>query len=156
MEILMQLLVSYLTTLGFAFFFHAPRRAVPLVGLTGALGWTTYVLLNQWWVSLVPAVFMGALLVGLSGEVAARILKLPVTVFVIPGIVPLVPGYGLYRVMYQMIGNHVDEAIGQGVEVLLVAGAISVAVILVSSLAGLFNRAGGEMRSRRSGQRSDG
>ena len=156
MEILMQLVVSYLTTLGFAFFFHAPRKAVPFVGLTGAMGWTAYVFLNQWWVSVVPAVFVGALLVGLSGEVAARMLKLPVTVFVIPGIVPLVPGYGLYRVMYQMIENRVDEATGQGVEVLLVAGAISVAVILVSSLAGMFNRVSAEMKSHRTRQRSGG
>lgn len=148
MQMGMQLVVSYLTTLGFAFFFHAPRRSAPLVGLTGAMGWTVYVLLSQRWVSVVPAVFVGALVVGLSGEVAARLLKLPVTVFVIPGIVPLVPGYGLYRVMYQMIDNRVEQAMEQGAEVLLVAGAISVAVILVSSLAGLFNRAGAGTPSR--------
>ena len=140
MSVFPQFFFSLISTLGFAVLFNAPRRAVFWAGLTGALGWTVYWLMNQGGSSLALSTFIGALTVGLGGEILARIQKMPVTTYVIPGIVPLVPGYSLYLTMIHLLGNRLPDSLQAGMDVALTGGAISIAVILMPSLARLFTR----------------
>ena len=52
--------------------------------------------------SSVWASFFGAVFVDLSSQILARRLKAPVIIFLIIGVLPLVPGYGIYKVAYDM------------------------------------------------------
>lgn len=78
--------------------------------------------------------FFGTLALALLSELSARIFKQPATVFVIPGIIPLVPGLGIYKGMFAVINNDYNG----GMSILLTAitdsCAIAVGVMLVSSL----------------------
>lgn len=132
-------LIAWVATLGFAVVFNCPRRELVYTGLCGSLGW----LVNLWMQgalnSNAAATFAGALTVGLIGEVLARWRQNPVTVYVIPGMLPLVPGYGLYRFMEQIILKEYTSAADQGFQVVLLALAISSGIIIASSGGKYFN-----------------
>ena len=65
----------------------------------------------------------------------ARKLKQPSIVFVIPGIIPLVPGLGMYKTMLYLLQGHYNMALSKGTDTLFVGGAISLGVLVVTSLA---------------------
>jgi uncharacterized membrane protein YjjB (DUF3815 family) len=86
------------------------------------------------------AAFAGALAVGLISEILARKRRMPATVFIIPGLIPLVPGYGLYYSMLKIIEADYAAATEIGVETMLVAVSISSAVIVSTSIGRKFKR----------------
>jgi uncharacterized membrane protein YjjB (DUF3815 family) len=119
-------------TFAFAILFNSPKRLIPATAAAGALGWLGYEALLGWGTSVLMASFAGALIVGIAGEILARLYKEPATLFVIPGIIPLVPGYGLYETMLRIIEKEYAAAGAVGFEAVL--GAISIAFGLVLSL----------------------
>ena len=54
--------------------------------------------------------------------------------FVIPGIIPLVPGLGMYNTMLYLVQSNFELAISKGANVLFVGGAISLGILVVTSL----------------------
>lgn len=129
--LLKEFMLAFLSTVGFAVMFNSPRRSVFFAGITGGIGWVFYSLLKDG--STLFAAFLASIMIGLLGEVFARIQKRPVTIFVIPGIVPIVPGYLLYLTMVHLINNMYYEAAQTGTEATFTAGAISIGIIVVSS-----------------------
>ncbi|NJD03305.1 MAG: threonine/serine exporter, partial [Ruminiclostridium sp.] len=71
--------------------------------------------------------------VGVFSEIMARILKLPSTVFSIPGIFPLVPGIAAYETIQFLLSDMPREAGGKMVETLTAAGAIAFGIFLVTA-----------------------
>ena len=61
-------------------------------------------------------------------ELAARLLKGPTIVFATMGVIPIVPGYGLYQTMEYMVQSDYSSALAIGMETLLVAGAIAMSL----------------------------
>ena len=63
----------------------------------------------------------------------ARVFKAPVTVFLIPGILIIVPGGGLYRAAYQLFLGTWGMAKTYLMEALQIAGMIALAIFIVDS-----------------------
>ena len=63
-----------------------------------------------------------------------RIFRAPVSVFLVPGILPLVPGTSIYNSVYYVIRNSREESMYYLVETLQIAGAIALAVFLMDSV----------------------
>ena len=101
----------------------AEKDCVVFIYLRHELGYTSFV-----------SNFCATISLALASELSSRIFKQPVTVFVIPGIVPLVPGLGIYQGMFAIINNEYNN----GTSILLTAMtdsvAIAIGVMLVSSL----------------------
>ena len=70
-------------------------------------------------------------------ECFARLMKAPATIFLIIGILPLVPGSGLYNAMDHLISGDSVMFAQVGLETASYAGAIAVGVSMVSSVARL-------------------
>lgn len=121
---------AFCSTVGFSVMFNIPKRETVFAGLTGAIGWFCYELVQEYKLSIIFAAFVGALIVGILSELLAKWRKMPATLFVIPGIIPLVPGYGLYFSMLSIIENQYDEALRVGLETVMVAVVIASAIIL--------------------------
>ena len=83
--------------------------------------------------------FIPATIVGIASEVFARYLKQPAIVFVIPGIIPLVPGLGMYNTMLYLVQENYELAASTGATALLVGGAISLGILLVTSFVKTIN-----------------
>lgn len=92
LEIIVNLVFAWLASVGFGLIINVPHRALVLCGVSGSAGWILYWLANRIGIGRLGSNLLGALCVGILGLVFARIKKCPVTVFNIPGVVPLVPG----------------------------------------------------------------
>ena len=69
---------------------------IPLLALVGAIGWLVYLLVvNKG--GVVWATFFASLVIDICAQILARVMKTPVTIFLIGGILPLVPGSHIYR-----------------------------------------------------------
>jgi uncharacterized membrane protein YjjB (DUF3815 family) len=134
MTLLYNGIISLLSTLGFAVLFNIPRRHLLTASFNGALGWILYTLILYWGGSVIPACFVGAVTVGLVGELLANLYRKPATIFIIPGIIPFVPGYGIFYTMNSIMLQNFTEAVSKGSESLLIAVAIASGLIVSSSL----------------------
>ncbi len=134
MNVIKEFLLSYLATLGFVIMFSIPKEALFTSSLVGALGWTSLSIVHNFTESLIAGTFLASLLVGLLGETLARYNKKPATIYIIPGIIPLVPGSGMYYTMLALVENNFYEAAFKGTETLFVAASISIGLIISSTL----------------------
>ena len=139
MPIYMHFLYSTIATIGFSVFLNAPKSALIPSGLTGGIGWTFYYYLINTTNNDILSNFLAAALVALISEILARKLKYPAILFVIPGIIPLVPGLGMYNTMLYLVQTNYELAISKGANVLFVGGAISLGVLVVTSLSRTLN-----------------
>lgn len=129
---------AFISTIGFSIIFNISRDSVVKSGLNGAIGWVIYTVLHQYFGSTIVGAFFGALSVGMLGEIFARFFKKPATIFIIPGIVPLVPGSGMYYTMLAITEKRFVDAANIGSETIFIAAAIASAIIISISLSKLF------------------
>ncbi len=139
MILLTSVLTSFLATLGFAVMFNTPRRHLFTASANGAMGWALYTQITLLGGSTIFATFVGAMTLGLAGELLANYFRKPATVFIIPAIIPFVPGYGIFYTMESIMGQNYAEAVSKGSESFLIAVAIASGLI-VSSTTGKFIR----------------
>lgn len=129
--------LAFGATVGFAVVFDAPRRALLGCGLVGALA---YVVRQTTFTAGMPielAMFLGGLVVGLLGEVLARVVRLPASIFTIPGFIPLVPGTLGFRTVLSFVERDYTAGVANLVEVLLLTGALATGLATVQVLARL-------------------
>ena len=118
-------------TLGYAFVYNIPKRLIPLAVLTGACGWLVY---SQFPQQPITGCFLAALTVGVLSEILSRLFKDAATLFILPGILPLVPGARMYRMILALMEQNFDRAGSLFIEVMSFAGSIAIALLLATSL----------------------
>lgn len=131
---IVQIVAAFFATIFFAVFFNVSRYELIFCGLNGAFGWLVYLVIFQYTESTIVSSFIAALLISIISHILARLRKNPVTVFQISGIIPLVPGIGMYRIIYFMVIKEYENAIEYFFQTLQVAGSIAMAMIIVASL----------------------
>ncbi|MFZ5966023.1 MAG: threonine/serine exporter family protein [Bacillota bacterium] len=134
-----QFFIAFFSVAGFAILFNIPKKEILRASFAGAFGWLVYHYVSSISNTYVLSSFLGACAVSIISEMFARKYKQAVTVFVIPGILPLVPGAGMYYTMLAIIQKSFDKAALLGTETIFIAGSISVAILLVSSSARLLS-----------------
>ena len=144
-----QLLAAYVGTVAFAVLFGVPRKYYLDSGLCGMLGWLLYlVLANHTGLSVANVVFFATVLVTFTAMVLAIVRKCPITVYLICGIFPLVPGAGIFWTTYNVVSEQLGAALHTGITALKVTVAIAFGIILVAELNGK-NRIGKWLAKRR-------
>ncbi len=128
-----QLVAAFVGTVGFSALFGAPRRYYLYCGLAGMAGWAVYLLVAAGH-SVVGAAFFAALTVAAISHVMARLCRCPVTVFLICGIIPLVPGGGIFWTAYYIVTEQLRMAAATGFVALKVTIAIAGGIILASGI----------------------
>lgn len=128
----LKLLWAVLGTIGFCIIFHVPKRSIFPATVNSLFAWILYWTALDNELSPVLATFFSACAVALLADIFARTLKEAATVYIIPGIMPLVPGAGIYYTLYAFINGSSQTAMEKGSETLMIAGAIAVALISVS------------------------
>ena len=128
-----QLVAAFVGTVGFSALFGAPRRYYLYCGLAGMAGWAVYLLVAMGH-SVVGAAFFAALAVAAISHIMAKICRCPVTVFLICGIIPLVPGGGIFWTAYYIVTEQLRMAAATGFVALKVTIAIAGGIILASGI----------------------
>ncbi len=133
-QLFMQFLLAGAGTLGFGILFGIPRRTFLACALDGGVGWLVYQLAVMLGVGSVSATLLAAIPMTLLARIFAITLKAPVTVFLICGIFPLVPGAGIYYTAYYFILNNSELFAESGVSTFKIAGALAIGISLVMGL----------------------
>lgn len=112
---------------------NSPKKYLVWAGTSGALsGFVYFVCVAQEW-NVVTATFWSALTAGLISHIFARLQKAPVTLFLIGGILPTVPGNGIYQIMYHVLENDRSMSSYYLTQTIEVAGAIALAIFLMDT-----------------------
>lgn len=133
MYIIIQGIYALFCVIGFSIIFNLPRKLLPYAGITGMIGWMVYVSLQSLTDNFILPAVVGSITVGLMGEIFAALKKHPSTMFTIPGIIPFVPGYGIYYTMLYIVQKDFDQAMTTGAQSLFVAISIACGIVLATS-----------------------
>ena len=127
-----QLISVFIGVVGFAVLLEVPKKYIAFCGLAGMIGWAAYLAAKM--VLPVGSVFFSSFCVAFLSQIFARRLKCPVTVFLIPGIYPSVPGAGIYRTVYYVLMGENTLAGHYLLETLTTAGMIALGIYIVDIL----------------------
>ena len=142
-EIVTQLIAAFVGSLGFALVFGMRRRYLFAASLGALLGWAVYLAADHFLAhSFLPPLLAAAFALSYS-ELMAKALKTPATLFVVPAIIPLVPGGSLFYTMSYAVQRDMANARLYGTRTLESALAIATGISFVLAVR--------ELRTRRQG-----
>jgi uncharacterized membrane protein YjjP (DUF1212 family) len=124
-DVPVQLAAGAATSAFFALANYAPLRTLPMAAAAGALGATTYGLLSLTGINAITSAAAAATVVGFGGTIVARRLRTPLLVVAVAGMVPLLPGWTVYRGLYQLTVD--GQAAGLSTLVLAAGTAVALA-----------------------------
>jgi len=127
--------LSMVATVAFAILYQIPARAVVSVGCLGAVAESFMLAAAHYHVGLAAASFIASLVVSLLSEALARVQRMPVTVFAVPGIIVLVPGMEAYAAMKDFVVHRYVLGIATGTQTVLIAGALASGLVIAGVLA---------------------
>lgn len=130
---LVDFICSFVGTVAFSHLFNVPKKHYLYCGLVGALGFLCYTLCNITF-NNVFSTFIATLFVVLGSRILTVLRKCPITIFLISGIFPLVPGASVYNTAYYFVINNLDEAVIWGINSLKIAFAIVMGIVFVVAI----------------------
>jgi len=132
LDYILPCLYSLIACAAFCIVYNLRGKVIFFSSFGGALGWLVY-LLFHFLQNDVTQSFLAVVVISVYAEIMSRIFKMPVTVFLVVGILPLVPGSGIYYTMEYSINGDGAAFLNAGLHTLSIAGAIALGIALVSS-----------------------
>lgn len=140
-ELGFQTLTAALGALAFGIVYRVRNERLPVEAAGGGIGWFLYSVIFCRWESIFISNMAASVFATLYSEAMARKLKAPVVVFLLPCLIPLVPGGELYYTMSYAVlkemqqcrvhlSNTAEAAIG------IAAGVIVVSVLVHRQMPG--------------------
>lgn len=128
-----QIIGAFIATVAGSIVLEAPKKYIFRSGFIGAIGWGIYLLFLDIY-GLVISTYIAGLVISALSHIFSRIFKIPVTVFFIPGVLPLVPGLSMYRAVYHFING--ASPIGQSFleETIKISGMIALAIFTMDTI----------------------
>ena len=133
-EQIIQILMGMLGTFGFSLLFHLRWRKIVWVVLAAGFSWATYLLAMHFSEQVWVATLLATCTAGVASFIFARTMKAPFIVFVVPILVPLIPGGDLYRTTYHLVMGNGELFRHQATVLAEESGAMAFGIILVSCL----------------------
>lgn len=125
MVVIIHCLFSYISTITFGIITNVPRKVLNACGITGAVGWMIFWFTKNLKAEEIFANFLGALGIGLLSIYFSRRKKMPMTIFNIPSLVPLVPGGPAYQAVRSIVLGDYLGGVHSVIKVIMTAGAIA-------------------------------
>lgn len=105
----LQILYAFIGTFGFSVYFHIKKQRLISVTIGGGLAWFVFLLSYHLSENSFFANAIAAFIIVLYSEIAARIEKAPANIFLIPLVIPLLPGGSLYRCISGLIQGDMSQ-----------------------------------------------
>lgn len=137
-QVIVTLVTAALATLGFSILFYVHPRRLTLATFGGVLTTAVYLLAGHF----IGGELFPNLLAALAGagfsEISARLTRVPVPVYMVPSVIPLVPGGGLYETMINFVAGNYEAAATAGMRTLQMALGIAGGIVIASVLGIIF------------------
>ena len=140
MMILFSCLFSFMASYFFALIYDAPKKLFIPAGLAGASGYMVHFLFNlSFQMDTIYTSLLGSLSLGLISHILSRLLKAPVVIFMIPGIIPLVPGSLAFIATQELVTLNFTDAANTFIRAILIAGSIALGLLISDQLSKTLN-----------------
>jgi len=126
------ILTAAVGTLGYCLLINVKRNKIVYGCLGGVVSTFLYCVCVEAGLTPLLQNLIPAAVVTLYAEVLARVVKAPATVFLIPSIIPLVPGGRLYYTMRAIVDGDADSAKIYAMETIVIALGIAVGIVVIS------------------------
>ena len=140
MEIIQHLVLSFVATACFGVIFNAPIKAIPYCGLVGMVGWTLNFMLGEVGIESIHAAFICAFIVAIVAHIFARRYRLPMIVFSVSGIIPIVPGGTAYNSMRHIVELDYLMGMQYGMRAFLISGALAMGLVFAEVIMQVLTR----------------
>lgn len=146
-------LYTGLFTFGFSMLFSVSFKRLFYTSLGGMLCISSYLAAIEFLSGTeFPIVFTASAVAGLFttlyAEWMARVCKTPTTVFLITGLIPLVPGGSLYYTMAYLVEENSQLAMENGMKTIYTCLGLSVGIVLISVISQIFINGGMHAKQR--------
>lgn len=149
-EYLLPCVWAFLSSFVFCGILNLKDKKIMLVAaLGGGLGWLVYLLAAPLG-SVVMQNLLAAITVALFAEFMSRIFKTPSTIFLVVGVLPMVPGGGIYYTMEYGVQGNTQMFIEKGMETFAIAGAIAIGVSIASAIFRFYSAVKNQQLTQRS------
>lgn len=133
-EWIIPILMAAIGSVSFGMFFGIYSKKLVFSALGGALTWGVYLTGMHFKVAEPICYLLAAAAGTLFAETLARIVKTPVTLFIITSIIPLVPGGALYYTMLGLLQGNQEMFLLKGSYTLSAAGAMALGMFSATML----------------------
>lgn len=133
-QIVLPCLYSLVASVAFGVQFNVRLRHIITAGIGGTITQLIFMAFEYSGTSEMLCYFFSAAAVSVYSEIMARRLHAPVNMYLVIGIIPLVPGGYMYNTMITLIGGDVEMFSHQFAETVGIAGSIAMGVFAVSAI----------------------
>ena len=138
MELLVRLITSALGSCAFAMIFKTDRRHLPMISISGLVTYFVYHAVSFFGGGFFIASFASTLFAAVFGEACARIFRAPTVLYLVTGLIPIVPGGEAYYAMRYLLEKKGDLASAKLLATGSVALGIASGIVLVSIVVGVW------------------
>lgn len=133
-QIVLPCMYSLIASIAFGVQFNIKLRHMIMAGIGGTLTQFIFLAFELSGTSEMLCYFFSAAAVSFYSEIMARRLHVPVNMYLVVGIIPLVPGGYIYNTMITLIMGDVESFSHQFAETVGIAGSIAMGVFAVSAI----------------------
>lgn len=133
-DYIVQVVAAALAALSYSLLFHLKKKNLLPAALGAGLGWAIYLLLLSRNYSVPTALLFATAAMGLLGEIFARVFKSPAITFVVPMLIPMIPGGDLYYATFYLVRQDMAAFRQQLLFLLKEAGAMAIGILLVACI----------------------
>jgi uncharacterized membrane protein YjjB (DUF3815 family) len=137
LTLLVRIVASYFASLGFAVVFRIHRRHLAIISLGGAITYFLYDLVLYLSASCFLAGLLSTVFAALFSEILARVRRAPTVVFLLPCVIPTIPGGNLYFPMRYLLSGESALSLEHLAIALQVALGVAGGIIIVSVVFGI-------------------
>ena len=131
---LIQVLTGALGSFGFGVLFNLRGKKLGIITLGGLISWSVFLLLERWVPGEPARYFLSMTAISVYAEVFARVEKTPTTTFLVPCVIPLIPGSALYYTMNYALKEQWDLFLQKAFYTLELALALALGIIAVTTV----------------------
>lgn len=129
----LQIAMGCLGTLGFNILFNIRGKKLLLATLGGLISWAVFLALEPLLPGEAIRYFIAAAAITVYGEILARVEKTPTTTFLVPSMIPLIPGGALYYTMNYALNKQWSQFAHQAFYTLQLALSLALGIIAVTT-----------------------
>lgn len=130
---------SFIACASCSVYLNANGKDIVWGGILAIVNWVGYLLIKHYTGSVALAYFFASFAVAVGAEILAVVKRKPATIYLLPGILPLVPGAGIFSMMRSAILENMDVALQKLYEVAGAAGSIALGIAIASSICKVFH-----------------
>lgn len=138
--IITEILGAFIASITFGILFNVKGWSLFHSGIAGAISWFSYLLGRKYGLSDGANYFIATFLLTTYVKIISIKNKIPVIAVLIPALIPLAPGSGVYYTMYNLIEEHYLLALEKGISTCVIAGAMAIGAFIPTNIERVLKR----------------